>query len=187
MGATNPVADRRRPVHNRAVPIAFPILTPRLTIRPMRLGDAEPLLAVYGDQDTMQHLVSSASELPGTVAEARAWVQTKVDLFRTDGQLSLWTVLHTATGRIVGDVGLQHEDYGWGPMVGLGGRGNREFWRQGLGLEAALATLAAGFEQLDLPGGGRRDGPRQPVRPGACCPGWGCGRPGPTRTAGRST
>ncbi len=147
------------------MPIAFPILTSRLTIRPMQLGDAEGLLAVYGDQHTMQHLVSSASELPATVAEARTWVQTKVDLFGTDGQLSLWTVLHTATGRIVGDVGLQHEDYGWGPMVGLGGRGNREFWRQGLGLEAALATLAAGFEQLDLAAVGAETAPdNRPAR-----------------------
>jgi RimJ/RimL family protein N-acetyltransferase len=36
-------------------------------------------------------------------------------------------------------------------MVGLGGRGNRQFWRRGLGFEAASATIAAGFEQLDLP------------------------------------
>ena len=35
-------------------------------------------------------------------------------------------------------------------MVGLGGRGNRQFWRQGLGFEAAVATIAAGFEQMGL-------------------------------------
>ena len=38
------------------VPIRFPIQTARLTIRPMRLDDAEALLAVYGDVETMQHL-----------------------------------------------------------------------------------------------------------------------------------
>jgi RimJ/RimL family protein N-acetyltransferase len=129
------------------VPIQFPIRTPRLIIRPMQLNDAEALLAVYGDTETMQHL---NSELPSNVEEARQWVQTKIDLFDRDGQLSLWTVIHTESGQIVGDVGLQHEDYGSGPVVGLGGRGNRQFWRQGLGLEAASATIAAGFEQLDL-------------------------------------
>jgi RimJ/RimL family protein N-acetyltransferase len=81
----------------------------------------------------------------------RTWVQTKIELFDRDDQLSLWTVIHTESGQIVGDVGLQHEDYGAGPVVGLGGRGNRQFWRQGLGFEAANATIAAGFEQLDLP------------------------------------
>ena len=129
------------------MPIQFPIKTPRLIIRPMQLHDAEALLAVYGDAQTMQHL---NSELPSNVAEAREWVQTKIDLFDRDSQLSLWTVIHTESGQIVGDVGLQHEDYGSGPVVGLGGRGNRLFWRQGLGFEAASATIAAGFEQLDL-------------------------------------
>jgi ribosomal-protein-alanine N-acetyltransferase len=129
------------------VPIRFPIQTARLTIRPMQLDDAEALLAVYGDVETMQHL---NSELPATVAEAREWVQTKIDLFGLDDQLSLWTVLHTKSGQIVGDVGLQHEDYGSGPVVGLGGRGNRQFWRQGLGFEAASATIDTGFRQLEL-------------------------------------
>ena len=48
------------------MPIRFPITTTRLTIRPMRLHDAEALLAVYGDVETMQHL---NSELPATVDE----------------------------------------------------------------------------------------------------------------------
>ena len=64
--------------------------------------------------------------------------------------MSLWTVIDTESGLILGDVGLQHEDYGSGPVVGLGGRGNRQFWRLGLGFEAASATIAAGFEQLSL-------------------------------------
>jgi len=75
----------------------------------MQLSDADALLAVYGDLETMRHL---SSDLPATVAEARAWVQTKIDLFDRDDQLSLWTVIHTKSGQIVGDVGLQHEDYG---------------------------------------------------------------------------
>jgi [ribosomal protein S5]-alanine N-acetyltransferase len=113
----------------------------------MEIDDAEALLAVYGDVETMEHL---NSELPSTVDEAREWVQTKINLFAQDDQLSLWTVIHTESGQIVGDVGLQYEDYGSGPVVGLGGRGNRGFWRQGLGFEAASATIAVGFEQLGL-------------------------------------
>lgn len=136
--------------------ISFPLVTERLTIRPMALDDAEELLAVYGDVETMQHLTS---DLPGDLDGARAWVQGKIDLFEADGQLSLWTVLHRESGRIVGDVGLQHEHYGHGPEVGLGGRGNRAFWRLGLGLEAAEAALQAGFRQLRLPTIGAETGP----------------------------
>jgi hypothetical protein len=58
--------------------------------------ESEALLAVYGDVATMQHL---NSELPATVDEAREWVQTKIDLFDRDGQLSLRTVIRTSLGR----------------------------------------------------------------------------------------
>ena len=165
------------------VPIRFPIKTARLTIRPMRLDDAEALLAVYGDLETMQHL---SANLPATVAEAREWVQTKIARFDRDDQLSLWTVMLTESGQIVGDVGLQHEDYGSGPVVGLGGRGNREFWRKGLGLEAASATIAAGFEQLDLPAIGAETDPKI-CQSKHCSASWGCGRLARTPTDGRFT
>ena len=154
---TTPASRGRASRETRGVPIRFPIKTPRLIIRPMHLNDAGALLAVYGDIETMQYL---SSDLPTNVAEAREWVQTKIDLFARDGQLSLWTVVHTESGQIVGDVGLQHEDYGSGPVVGLGGRGNRQFWRQGLGFEAANATIAAGFEELDLEAIGAETRPR---------------------------
>jgi ribosomal-protein-alanine N-acetyltransferase len=140
------------------MPIRFPIKTARLIIRPMRLDDAEALLAVYGDVETMQHL---NTELPSTVEEAWDWVQTKITLFEKDDQLSLWTVIYAESGQIVGDVGLQYEDYGWGPVVGLGGRGNRQFWRQGLGFEAASAAIDVGFEQLDLLAIGAENRPAQ--------------------------
>jgi RimJ/RimL family protein N-acetyltransferase len=78
------------------VPIRFPIKTLRLIIRPMQLNDAQALLAVYGDAETMQHL---NSELPSNVEEAREWVQTKIDLFDRDGQLSLWTVISLGLGK----------------------------------------------------------------------------------------
>ena len=77
--------------------IRFPIKTPRLTIRPMRLDDAEALPAVYGDVETMQHL-NSELRPPSTRYE---WVQTKIDLFERDDQLSLWTVIHAESGQIV--------------------------------------------------------------------------------------
>jgi hypothetical protein len=145
------------------VPIRFPLKTARLIIRPMQPGDAEALLAVYGDAETMQHL---NSELPSNVEEAREWVQTKIDLFDQDGQLSLWTVIHAESDQIVGDVGLQHEDYGSGPVIGLGGRGNRQFWRQGLGFEAASATIAARLRAAESSSHRRGNSARESAGPG---------------------
>jgi hypothetical protein len=62
----------------------------------MRPDDAEALLAVYGDSETMQHL---NTVLPANVDDARVWVQTKIDLFERDNQLSLWTIIHTESGQ----------------------------------------------------------------------------------------
>jgi ribosomal-protein-alanine N-acetyltransferase len=127
--------------------IAFPLLTSRLLIRPLRLDDAEEFLAVYGDADTMKHLTSA---VPSTVEAAREWVRSKIELHESDDGLSLWAVVERESERIVGDVGLQHEDYGWGTEVGIGGRGNREFWHRGLAMEASFACLSAGFDTLGL-------------------------------------
>ena len=121
--------------------IRFPLLTERLRIRPLGLDDAADLLAVYGDPETMQYLTPN---VPTTLEQAREWVQTKIDLFAADGGLSLWAVELRENGRVVGDAGLQWEDYGWGaPEVGIGGRGLRSLWRLGLGAETAPNNLPA--------------------------------------------
>ena len=126
--------------------ITFPLLTERLLIRPLRLADAADLLAVYGDVETMQFLTP---DVPTTLDHAQDWVQTKIDLFQADDGLSLWAVELRETGQVIGDVGLQWEDYGWGGRdVGIGGRGLRGLWRRGLGAEAAMACLRAGFAEL---------------------------------------
>ena len=79
--------------------------------------------------------------------KGRLWMYGGLDY---QARTFLGTVTHNESAQIVGDVGLQHEDYGWGPVVGLGGRGNRQFGRKGLGLEAASATIAVGFAELGL-------------------------------------
>ena len=128
--------------------IRFPLLTERLLIRPLRMADAADLLAVYGDVETMQFLTP---DVPRTLDGARDWVRTKIELFDADDGLSLWAVELRETGRVIGDVGLQWEDYGWGGRdVGLGGRGLRPLWRRGLGAEAAIACLHAGFTELEV-------------------------------------
>lgn len=127
----------------RADPLVpLPLTTPRLRIRPLRLEDAAALLAVYGDAEVMRHLTP---DVPTTIADAEVWVRDKITLYETDAGLSLWAVELRETSQVVGDVGLQHEDYGWGPEIGIGGRGSRAFWRQGLGVEAAGACIDAGF------------------------------------------
>ncbi len=127
--------------------LAIPLVTERLLIRPMELDDAGELLEDYQDAETMQHLTT---ERPTDLDGARALVPGKIDLDAADGQLSLWKVILRESGAVVGDVGPQRDDCGGGPEVGLGGRGNKAFCHLGLGREAAVAAIEAGFTQLGL-------------------------------------
>jgi ribosomal-protein-alanine N-acetyltransferase len=126
--------------------IRLPIETERLRIRPLRLADAEALHELYSDADAMRFLTA---DVPATLAESRAWVQAKIDRFERDDGLSLWAIEQRETGAVVGDVGLQWEDYD-GRVLDLGCRLVPRFWGRGYGLEASGAALAAGFRELGV-------------------------------------
>lgn len=124
--------------------IRFPLVTDRLTIRPLVSEDSVALHDLYSDPTVMQHL---ASELPSTVDESKRWVQDKIDLHDETG-LSLWAVVLSETGEVIGDAGLQlMED---GETVEVGVRIVRRFWGHGFGGEAAKACVEAGFRDLGL-------------------------------------
>ncbi len=99
---------------------------------------------LYSDPVAMQHL---ESELPRSVEESKRWVKDKIDLHDETG-LSLWAVVLSATGEVIGDAGLHLlED---GETVEVGVRIVRRLWGRGYGREAADACVEAGFRELDL-------------------------------------
>ena len=126
--------------------VQLPIETERLTIRPLRIEDADELHELYSDVEAMRFLTSSP---PATVAESRAWVQSKIELFERDDGLSLWAAVARDTGAVVGDVGLQWETYD-GRVVDLGCRLIRRHWGRGYASEASRAVLSAGFRELGV-------------------------------------
>ncbi len=124
--------------------IRFPLVSDRLTIRPLVIEDSVALHNLFSDPAAMQHL---ESELPSTLDESRRWVQDKIDLHDESG-LSLWAVVLSETGEVIGDAGLQlMED---GETVEIGVRIIRRFWGNGFGSEAARACVHAGFRDLGL-------------------------------------
>ena len=124
--------------------IRFPILTERLSVRPLRIEDSGALHELYSDPVAMQHL---ASALPSSVEESKQWVKDKIDRHDETG-LSLWAVVQSETGEVIGDAGLQLlED---GATVEVGVRIVRRLWGHGYGREAAAACVEAGFTELDL-------------------------------------
>jgi RimJ/RimL family protein N-acetyltransferase len=126
--------------------IRLPIATERLSIRPLDANDAEELHEFYSDPDAMRYL---ETKLPASIDESRSWVQTKIDLFERDDGMSLWAVVERKSGAVIGDVGLQWEDYD-GIVVDLGCRLVARHWRRGYGVEASRAVLDAGFRDLDV-------------------------------------
>lgn len=124
--------------------IRFPILAERLSVRPLRIEDSGALHELYSDPVAMQHL---ESELPRSVEESKRWVKDKIDLHDETG-LSLWAVVLSASGEVIGDAGLQLlED---GETVEVGVRIVRRLWGGGYGREAAEACVEAGFRELGL-------------------------------------
>jgi ribosomal-protein-alanine N-acetyltransferase len=123
--------------------IAFPIETERLVIRPLAEGDAEELHVVYGDEGTFRYIGRGAS---GSLEETRERIAEKVAHQQRHG-FAMWAVVERASGRVVGDCGLQLLE--GGPDVELGYR-MHEVRGRGLATEAGRACLIAGFDDLAL-------------------------------------
>jgi ribosomal-protein-alanine N-acetyltransferase len=126
--------------------VGLPIETERLLIRPLVASDAEELHGLYSDPDAMQYL---ETELPSSVDESRGWVRTKIDRFERDDGMSLWALVERESGAVIGDVGLQWEDYD-GVVVDLGCRLVARYWGRGYAAEASRAVLDAGFRELPV-------------------------------------
>ncbi len=101
--------------------IPLPIETERLTIRPLRLGDAEEL------------------------GESPDWIREKVDRFDRDGGMSLWAVVERSRGRAAGLAGLQWEEIDGTRELDLGCVSAKDRRRLGYATEASRAVLQAAF------------------------------------------
>src|SRR5438132_9757340 len=59
--------------------------------------------------------------------------------------MSLWAIVERDSGIVVGDVGLQWEEYDGERMLDLGARLIPHYWGRGYAEEASRAALSAGF------------------------------------------
>jgi lincosamide nucleotidyltransferase A/C/D/E len=72
-------------------------------------------------------------------------VRQKIDLFERAGGMSLWAVVERASGRVIGDAGLQWEEVRGRRELDLGCRLVRRRQGRGYATEAANAILRAAF------------------------------------------
>lgn len=124
--------------------MAFPILTPRLSIRPLTAADGGDVYAVFAAPEVMRFWSSAP---PADLAEAGERAARLADMQRRLGYAQ-WRVSERAGDRLVGIAGLQPLD--GGPDVELTYALAPSAWGAGFATEAGAAALAFGFEEARL-------------------------------------
>lgn len=121
---------------------AFPIMTARLRLRPLRRDDLDALAEVYLHPQVMRWIGSHTRE------DVEHEIALQVEHQRTLGW-SFWAVEHRDTGRMIGDCGLQPLEH-HGPDVELGYDLHPDAWGRGLATEAARAVVGQAFGPLGV-------------------------------------
>src|SRR5437763_3930982 len=120
----------------------LPLLTPRLRLRALVQDDLEDLCRLWMDARVMEWIGEHTRE--DVAQELGEHVESE-----TAHGYALWAVEERASGRFVGDCGLQPFEMR-GPEVELGYELLPEAWGRGLASEAVAATLGAAFGPLEI-------------------------------------
>ena len=120
--------------------------TGRLMLRRWRESDVQPWAAMNADPAVREYLggLLTCDQSAASVAHFQAELDER--------GFGFWAVEVQSTGEFIGFTGLDQVDEGM-PFTGMevGWRLARSAWGHGYATEAALASLAFGFETLALP------------------------------------
>ena len=122
----------------------FPLVTPRLIIRPLTVADGADVYAVFAAPEVMRFWNSAP---PAGRVEGGEWAARLADMQRRLGYAQ-WRVSERAGDRLVGIAGLQPLD--GGPDVELTYALEPSSWGAGYGTEAGAAALAYAFTDAGL-------------------------------------
>jgi RimJ/RimL family protein N-acetyltransferase len=114
-------------------------------MRGWQLSDREPFAALNADPRVGEHF-------PGTMSrDASDEFVDRIERHWQEAGWGLWAVEVPGRASFIGYVGLWPADYLFGtPMVEVGWRLAHAYWGHGYATEAALKSLAFGFETLGL-------------------------------------
>lgn len=127
-------------------PRVVELTTERLRLRGWRPQDREPFAALNADPQVMRHF-------PAPLDRRRSdQLLDTIDAALRERGWGLWAVERRASGEFLGMVGLTPVafDAAFTPAVEVGWRLALRGWGRGYATEAARASLAFGFDQLDL-------------------------------------
>jgi RimJ/RimL family protein N-acetyltransferase len=121
------------------------LVTPRLTLRPLREDDAQALFSMWSDVEAMRYFAFSAMTELEQATERVAQVMKTVD----DGEVFVCTVESRATGEVLGDCSLFHINEQC-RRAEIGYSLLRKHWGHGYMIEATTALLEHAFDTLNL-------------------------------------
>ena len=124
--------------------MSFPLVTRRLTIRPLTAADGADVYAVFAAPAVMRFWNSAP---PADLAEAGEWAAYLEDMQRRLGYAQ-WRVSERAGDRLVGIAGLQPLD--GGPDVEITYALEPSGWGAGYATEAGAAALEFAFTEAGL-------------------------------------
>jgi RimJ/RimL family protein N-acetyltransferase len=123
-------------------PATFPSSTTRLRLRPLERTDLDALAEVYLHPDVARWIGPHTRQ--GVADEIAHQITHQADL-----GWSLWAVEELATGRLIGDCGLQPLEHR-GPEIELGYDFHPRVWGHGIATEAARAVMRHALGPLSL-------------------------------------
>jgi ribosomal-protein-alanine N-acetyltransferase len=120
--------------------------TDRLILRRLLPEDLENLYALYSDPEIRRYFPEGTL----TYDETREELEWFLNGHPAHPELGLWATIHKETGRFIGRCGLLPWTIDGRAEVEVAYLLAKEYWRQGLGSEAARGILEYGFEHLGL-------------------------------------
>ncbi|MBN8807290.1 MAG: GNAT family N-acetyltransferase [Sphingomonas sp.] len=121
------------------------IETDRLILRPWREADIGPFHAMGQDAEVMRYLGP-----PVTEDEARRTYE-RVSACQAEHGICFWAIERRGDGVFLGFCGLKPGAPVLADPIEIGWRLRREAWGQGYAREAAAASIAWGWANLDVP------------------------------------
>jgi RimJ/RimL family protein N-acetyltransferase len=120
--------------------------TRRLILRRLVPDDLDRLFALYSDRDVRRHFPEGILTSEETKEELEWFLHGHPD----HPQLGLWATIRKETDRFIGRCGSIPWTIDDGLEIEVAYLLDKQYWKQGLGGEAAQALVRYGFEQLQL-------------------------------------
>lgn len=118
----------------------FPLVGPRVELRPFALSDVAAAHRVYSDARVMRWVGAGPVH---RLEQTEAMVRQYIDHQNRHG-FSFWVVTERQSGRLIGDSGLYTRDV----EIELGYTLAHEYWGKGYGSEAATICIESAFANL---------------------------------------